>query len=135
MRELIMKTPVLKNNDLDQTSIEILRILEEEFSQKNRQTKDLQEGYEGISLKELEAHVVSSEISKVDYDLSLKALEDQKLVETGPIEPFENDPSSSVVFIALISKRNYVYLKEGGYKIARQAKKSPKKNIISKLLD
>ena len=58
--------------------------------------------------------------STVDFDLALKDLEDDHLVRTGPMVPFDNDPNSSVVVIGLFSKYEYAYLTEKGYKAAQK---------------
>jgi hypothetical protein len=58
----------------------------------------------------------------VDFDLAMKALEDGKLVGTGPMAPFENEPNSSVFVFAFFSTRQYAYLTEKGYRVAQQAR-------------
>lgn len=57
-------------------------------------------------------------MSEVDYDLAFDELDAVGMVKTGPIEPYENDPSSSVFVMMLFSKKEYCYLTQEGYKAA-----------------
>lgn len=65
------------------------------------------------------------EITKVDFDIAFSDLEKKKLISTGPYAIFENDPSSSVLFIGGYSKREYAGLTESGYKAARLSPNRP----------
>jgi hypothetical protein len=69
----------------------------------------------------------------VDYDLALKELEERKLVGTGPMAMYDNPRNSAVVVLAMFSKREYIYLKEEGYKMARDnpvnVKPATKQNV------
>lgn len=74
-----------------------------------------------MSLVELQSQFLgNSAVSRVDYDLALKALEDRNFVGTGPMDVYDNEPDSSVVILAIFSKREYIYLKEEGYKMAEE---------------
>ncbi len=98
---------------------EILYILKAEFIEQDRSVAELIEGYVGINMKQVQEQILSrGTVSRVDYDLAIKELEDQKLVETGPMEAYDNPPNSSIVVIAFFSTREYIYLKESGYRMA-----------------
>lgn len=108
---------------LDEVAIAILARLKEEFISSQRPAADLANTYEGPSLLEVENEVVSSlGISKVDYDLALKNLEDNGLVKTGPMEMYDNPPNSGVFVVAIISKRRYLHLTEAGYRASSTMK-------------
>ena len=63
--------------------------------------------------------------SKIDFDLALKQLEEEKLIGTGPMAPYENIPGSSIVILMIFSKREYAYLTEKGYKALQKSKAPP----------
>lgn len=122
-----MKKPRKTPAPLNDLSLEILTFLKAEFIQNNRSTSDLLNGYIGMSMAELQGRFLDNgSASRVDYDLALKALEDQQLVGTGPMEMYENTPDSSVVIVAMFSKREYIYLKEAGYKMAEDKPRTPR---------
>jgi hypothetical protein len=83
----------------------------------------LQDGYEGLSLSDLEklCHV-NSPAMKVDFDLAFKQLEDADLIKTGPMVPYDDTADSALVFLGLWSKRDYAYLTESGYRLARNSR-------------
>ena len=111
---------------LSDVAIEMLAGLKKEFIESNRSSADLQRGYVGPNLANFQSQFLGSDsTSRVDYDLALKELEERKFVGTGPMEPFENDPKSSVIVFALFSKREYIYLKEEGYKMTRNKPLTP----------
>lgn len=118
------RTPAVPLNDL---ALEILAFLKADFTQNNRTTKDLLDGYVGMKMADLQSRFLDNgATSRVDYDLALKALEDRKLVGTGPMEMYDNKPGSSVVIMAFFSKREFIYLKEEGYKMAEEKPKTPR---------
>lgn len=97
----------------------ILSILKREFIESNRSSGDLRDGYVGPNMGQLQSQILGDgSVSRVDYDLALKELEERGLVETGPMEMYDNPPNSHLVVIAMFSKREYIYLKEEGYKMA-----------------
>ena len=101
-------------------SSEVLAILKEDFIQTGRSSDDLRNGYIGPNLSQLQSHILDSgTASRVDYDLALKELEERGLVGTGPMTMYDNPPNSGIVVFAMFSKREYIYLKEEGYKMAR----------------
>ena len=95
-----------------------------EFRQQGLGAEDLRKGYKGMSPIELKnVCCAGGDISEVDFDLALEDLERDGLVETGPKEHIKNDPNSMMVMIGFfISKREYAYLSEDGYKAATRAK-------------
>jgi hypothetical protein len=99
----------------------ILRCLLEDFQARGFGIDELDDDYGGLSLKDLKQKCLQHDqvSTSVDFDLAMKELEQSKLVDTGPTEPYDNPPNSSVVFIGLVSKREYVYLTAKGYKAAR----------------
>jgi len=87
------------------------------------------DGYKGVGLSELKKHLIGDDASGVDFDLALKDLEEANLVSTGPLEPFKNDPYSTVLVVGLFSRREYVCLTEKGYKAAQKARsKAPSRH-------
>jgi hypothetical protein len=53
----------------------------------------------------------------------MQDLSEADLVKTGPLEPYPNDPNSSVFVMMLFSKNEYSYLTEEGYKAATKIAK------------
>ena len=99
----------------------ILQDVREDFSAKGLSSRELAEHYVGISLADLQQkHCKEGGESQVDFDLALKELETALFVDTGPMVPFDNKPGSGVFILGLFSKREYVYLKEAGYRAASQ---------------
>ncbi|MGU3468831.1 hypothetical protein ACLBXO_28705 [Methylobacterium sp. C33D] len=108
---------------LDEVAIAILARLKEEFISSHRSAADLANTYEGPSLTEVENEVISNlGISKVDYDLALKNLEDNGLVKTGPMQMYDNPPNTGFVIVAIISKRQFLHLTEAGYRASSTIK-------------
>ena len=104
---------------------EVLRILKAEFVAQERSATDLRSGYAGMNMLQLQNEILGSgAVSRVDYDLAIKELEDRKLVGTGPMKPYDNPPNSGVMIIALFSKCEYIYLKEEGYRMASEQPKA-----------
>ncbi|WP_420608329.1 hypothetical protein [Novosphingopyxis sp.] len=126
--------PAKPSGPISGVAQEILIALKTEFIEQSRSAADLSKGYVGLNMQQLQTEVLGSEaVSRVDYDLALKELEDRKLVGTGPMEMYDNPPNSSAIIIAFFSKREYIYLKEEGYRMAGnqlKAKSSqPKQNV------
>lgn len=112
---------------LDGLAQEILADVLADFRARNLGSADLQRPYEGASLPALMRRFCGDGgASRVDFDLAVKELETGKLVGTGPMELYENDPNSGVVILAFFSKREHVYLTEKGYRAAQRAKPAPK---------
>jgi hypothetical protein len=115
------RTPSVKQ--LDPLAVQILSHLLAEFQTQKRSASDLQEGYIGMRLPALVQQCCDGDhATQVDFDLALKQLEDGKLVDTGPMVPYENPPNSSVVVLTIFSKREYIYLTEEGYRAARNSR-------------
>ncbi len=106
---------------VEQVSRQILSYLLNDFQARDLGAESLHQSYVGISPSELKRMCFKSDntTTTVDFDLSLKDLEDEGLISTGPMVPYENPPNSSVVVIGLFSTREYVYLTAKGYKAAR----------------
>ena len=70
-------------------------------------------------MQKLQTEVLSGgTISHVDYDLAISELENRNLVGTGPKQGYDNPPNSDVPIIAWFSKREYIYFKKEGYRVA-----------------
>ncbi len=105
---------------LSSIATDMLVALKQEFVESDRSSGDLQKGYVGPKLADFQTRFLESgTISRVDYDLALKELEDRTLVGTGPMEMYDNDPNSGIMILAMFSKRKFIYLKEDGYKMAK----------------
>jgi pyrimidine deaminase RibD-like protein len=112
---------------VDDLSKEILADLVHDFRAKNLGSDALSNGYEGPSIAAIGMKYCAEEqYSKVDFDLALKQLEESKFVNSGPMVPYENTPGSQIVFMGMRSKREFVYLKEKGYKAAQKFTPKPK---------
>jgi len=109
--------PVTK---LDTVARQILSDLLAAFLEQKLGADALQNGYVGVSLPKLiQRYCDSGTVLQVDFDLAIKQLEDNKLIGTGPMVPYENTPGSSVLILTIYSKREYCYLTEEGYRAAR----------------
>jgi|GEM_PF-647139 len=114
----------MSSPQLDTLSRAILGELKAHFLAAGLTAQDLFEGYIGVPIKQLSEKLNETDrVSQVDFDLSLKALEDGKFVETGPMVPYENNPGSGVFVVAIYSKREYAYLTEAGYRVQTQPEK------------
>lgn len=102
---------------MEEASKAILQILLDNFTDHNRSADDLAREYEGVNLVALKQTVCDEILaSPVDFDLALKDLEDSELVDTGPIA-VSREPG----LLSMLSKREFAYLTEKGYKAARKA--------------
>jgi hypothetical protein len=99
---------------------QILGALRADFLEKNLSADDLREGYVGMSLPALVQQCCGNSTWQVDFDLTIKQLKDGHQVSTGPKVPYENRPGVITFIIALVSKREYTYLTEEGYRAAQQ---------------
>ena len=107
----------------DEAVRRILSALLTEFKERGLSASDLHEGYEGLSPADLKTMCLADgAVTEVDYDLAMKNLDEFELLDTGPMVPFENDPNSSVVIIAMYSKNDFTYLTVAGYKAATKLK-------------
>lgn len=106
---------------LDNVSIGILQKLKEHFVQAGLDSGALAVGYAGASVSYV-TDVVRADTgaSQVDFDLSLKELEERKFVTTGPLAVYDNQPNSGVFILGTYSKREYACLTEAGYRMAQQ---------------
>ena len=112
---------------VDDLAKQILVDVVADFRAKNLGSQALSDGYVGVSIVALEMKFCADgSHSKVDFDLALKELEENKFVDTGPMVPYENEPGSPVVVIAIFSKREFVYLTEKGYKAAQKSAERPR---------
>lgn len=75
----------------------------------------------GPSVAQLQEKYCAGDESRVDFDLAFKQLEKSGLVDTRPKVSYENTPGSFVVFVGIVSKREFVYLTENGYKTAQKS--------------
>jgi hypothetical protein len=121
-------------SEVEGLSKAILRLLLADFVDRTLGSSALSEGYNGVSLAVLKDRCSSDgTASPVDFDLALKDLEERGLIDTGPLVPFDNPPGAALVVIGLLSKYEYAYLTEKGYKAAQEARstKSPKSARLS----
>ncbi len=97
-----------------------------DFLEKDLGSDALSGEYIGVAVATLESkHCAQGSYSRVDFDLALKQLETNGYVKTGPMVPYENQPGSQVLIIAIFSKREFVYLTEKGYKAAQKTTQRP----------
>ena len=52
--------------------------------------------------------------SLVDFDLALTDLEEEGLIDTGPMVAYDNPPNSLLFVVGIRSKNEYAYLTEKG---------------------
>ena len=70
-------------------------------------------------MKDLENRYCGNEGNlKVDFDLAVASLEDGGLIGSGPYVAHNNVPGSGIFILGAYSKREYVCLKEAGYRAA-----------------
>jgi len=106
---------------VEDMSAQILRYLLQDCQERELGADALDDDYGGIPLKELKRKCLDHDntSTSVDFDLALNELEKDKLLDTGPMEVYDNPPDATVVFLGLYSKREHVYLTAKGYKAAR----------------
>ena len=109
--------------NVEQITQNILQTLLLDFKKRNLNETALNEGYEGLNLEKMKGEYALG--METDFDLAIKDLENGGLVETGPMVPYENSPDSNVMMAGLCNKREYIFMKEKGYRAAEN--KFPKK--------
>ncbi|RNM02123.1 hypothetical protein [Dickeya undicola] len=114
---------------LDEAAKQILGTLLADFTDRGLSASDLKKPYEGPKLDALATAVCNVEdITKVDFEVAFNELEKKKLIGTGPMEMIDPNRFGAGVFvIASVSKREYVYLTEAGYKESRKAPNKPQR--------
>jgi len=102
----------------------ILRELAADFGSRQLAASDLRTGYEGVPIPTLRDRCSGG--SAVDFDLALEALEKRKLVKSGPMAAYDNEPGSGWVMIGVYSKREWASLTVSGYTKA-QVRPAPRR--------
>jgi len=117
-------------NGVEKLSKEILKGLLADFLDRGLGSHELSQGYDGLSLLLLKQNCcLDNQASAVDFDLALKDLETETLIRTGPLLPYENRPGSTVFVMGIISRREFAYLTEAGYKAARETQAVKKQSF------
>lgn len=120
-------------------TFKILRNLFNDFRSRGLTSESLSDGYVGPDLDEFKKNIgIEDNTSQraVTYDISLNDLEKAKLINFGPIVPYENDTNSSVVFVnAEVNKKEYIWLTEKGYKYYSENRGKKKKKSIPSMLN
>lgn len=113
---------------LDEAAKQILGTLLADFTDRGLTAQDLKGGYEGPNIEALATAVCSvADFTSVDFEVAFGDLEKRKMIKTGPMAVYDNDRDSSLVFIGIYSKREFVYLTEAGYKESRKAPNRPQR--------
>jgi hypothetical protein len=100
-------------------SIAILRALLADFRLRNYGLGQLSSGYVGLSIPSLRQKCCRGNAQcSVDFELAMNDLEEKFFVGTGPTAPIEPPPGAPVLLVGIISKREYAYLTEKGYRAA-----------------
>jgi hypothetical protein len=102
---------------LDELSKKIAGELKRRFIESGLNSRALSQGYNGVPISQLREFCDGGGASQVDFDLSLKQLEDGGFVTTGPLAAHENVPNSGVFILGFYSKREYACLTEAGYRV------------------
>jgi hypothetical protein len=114
---------------LDISAKTILKNLLADFTGRDLASAALHQGYVGPLLIDIEREFCASgKHTKVDFDLALKELEHHKLISTGPLKAYENEPGSGIVVIGSYSLRQYAHLTEDGYRKAKASTPSARGN-------
>jgi hypothetical protein len=99
----------------------ILKQLLTDFQRRSLGTSDLQQGYEGIQVRELKELAAANGIRSVDFDLAFDDLEEHHLVLTGPFDVAGGSMGGGILVAPMVfSKREYLCLRADGYKEAVQ---------------
>src|SRR5262245_34222732 len=107
---------------LDDLSKKVIQYLKERFIEERHDSSALADGYVGVPFNQLTEHIRGATgASQVDFDLSIKFLEEANLVKTGPMAMYDNPPGSGVIVLGFYSKREYAYLTEAGYRVPTDA--------------
>ncbi|EMT3706936.1 TPA: hypothetical protein ACPT0V_003374 [Escherichia coli] len=112
---------------LDEAAKQILGTLLADFTDRGLSAQDLKKRYIGPKVEALATAVCNiDEITKVDFEVAFQDLEKTRLIGTGPREMIDpNKFGHGLVFIGSVSKREYAYLTEQGYKEARKSPNRP----------
>ncbi|MBH3446858.1 MULTISPECIES: hypothetical protein [Pseudomonas] len=114
---------------LDEAEKQILGALLIDFSERQLDAQQLKKPYEGPKISDLISAICSGDdITRVDFDIALNDLVKQKLIKTGPWQPYENKPGAGFILVGGHSLKEYACLTELGYKSARQAPNRPAKS-------
>jgi hypothetical protein len=120
-----MSAKRVSSRPLDLLSRKIIQDLKDRFVEAGHGSNALGRGYEGVPIKQLTERVRDDTgASQVDFDLSLKHLEERKLITTGPMASYDNRPGSGVFFLGFYSKREYACITEDGYRVLTQLEPS-----------
>jgi hypothetical protein len=99
----------------------ILKELLADFEDNNFDVDALRHSYKGPSIERLRSICIDNGISKVDFDLAIDELDQHGLIKTGPPEITDSPSFGGVLILpGIYSKREYAYLKEGGYREAKR---------------
>lgn len=113
---------------LDEAAKQILGTLLADFTDRGLTAEDLKNRYEGPQIVAVATAVCNiDDITQVDFDVAFNELEKSGLIQTGPMESYNNRPGDRWVIIGAFSKREYVYLTEEGYKAARRTPNRPQR--------
>lgn len=113
---------------LDEAAKQILGTLLADFTDRGLTAQDLKDGYEGPNIEALATAVCSvADFTTVDFEVAFGDLEKSNMIKTGPMAAYDNDRNSSVIFIGVYSKREFVYLTEAGYKESRKGPNRPQR--------
>lgn len=114
------------SRSVDDLSKKIIQYLKERFIEEGHDSSALIDGYVGVPFSQLTDHVRGvTGASQVDFDLSMKFLDEAELVKTGPMEMYDNPPGSGVFIVGFYSKREYAYLTEAGYRVPTDTASGP----------
>lgn len=109
------------SRSLDLLSRKIIQDLKDRFVEAGHGSSALSVGYEGVPIKGLTERVRDDTgASQVDFEISLKHLEECKFITTGPLAAYDNEPGSGVFILGFYSKREYACLTEEGYRVLTQ---------------
>ncbi|UGB04209.1 hypothetical protein LRS40_09290 [Leclercia sp. G3L] len=113
---------------LDEAAKQILGTLLADFTDRGLTAQDLKSRYEGPQILSVATAVCNiDDITQVDFDVAFSDLEKQKLINTGPMKPYENPPGNNIFIVGMFSAREFVFLTEEGYKAARKAPNRPQR--------
>ncbi|RAY28979.1 hypothetical protein DP183_12250 [Enterobacter kobei] len=111
---------------LDEAAKQILGTLLVDFTERGLTARDLDKGYEGPLIVALATAVCNiDDINQVDFDVAFSDLEKKNFISTGPMEQLKSEPGTLFFVCMAVSKREYAYLTELGYKAARQPPNRP----------
>jgi len=113
------------SRSLDLLSRKIIQDLKDRFVEAGHGSDALHIGYEGVPIKQLAERVRNDTgASQVDFDISLKHLEERNFITTGPLAAHDHQPGSGVFILGLYSKREYACVTEDGYRVLTQLEPS-----------